>query len=98
MQACRDLLPKSVYNRPKMGFSLPMDAWMRGPLKDFKLEGLNEVERLRILAPGAVKWIRTEFEERKIHWTRLWSLVILGHYLKKNLQPAGTQADLEMAA
>ena len=98
VEACKDLLPEQVYKRRKMGFALPMDAWMRGPLKDFKLEGLNEVERLRILAPGAVKWIRTEFEERKIHWTRLWSLVILGHYLKKNLQPAGTQADLEMAA
>lgn len=98
VEACKDLLPEQVYQRRKMGFALPMDTWMRGPLKDFKLEGLNEVERMRILAPGAVKWIQTEFEERKIHWTRLWSLVILGHYLKKNLQPAETRTDLEIAA
>ena len=98
VEACKDLLPEQVYQRRKMGFALPMDAWMRGPLKVFKLEGLNEVERLRILAPGAVDWIRTEFEAGKIHWTRLWSLVILGHYLKKNSQPAETRTDLEIAA
>ena len=83
VEACRDLLPEQVYDRPKMGFALPMDAWMRGPLGDFKLAGLQVVERLQILAPGAVDWIRLEFENRKIHWTRIWSLVVMGHYLEK---------------
>jgi len=83
VEACRDLLPEQVYRRPKMGFALPMDAWMRGPLKAFKNAGLDEVERLALLAPGAVEWIRGEFEDGKVHWTRLWSLVVLGHYLKK---------------
>jgi asparagine synthase (glutamine-hydrolysing) len=83
VEACRDLLPEQVYQRKKMGFALPMDAWMRGPLKAFKLAGLEEVERLSILAPGAVTWLRSEFEDHKIHWTRIWSLVVLGHYLKK---------------
>ena len=94
VEACRDLLPEQVYNRRKMGFALPMDAWMRGPLKDFKLAGLAEVERRGILAPGAVNWIRSEFEDRKIHWTRIWSLVILGHYLKKNSSPSEAAAEL----
>ena len=97
VEACRDILPEQVYQRKKMGFALPMDTWMRGPLKDFKLEGLAEVERLGILAPGAVNWIRTEFEDRRIHWTRLWSLVILGHYLKKNSQPSEAAMDLRIA-
>ena len=94
VEACRDLLPEQVYHRKKMGFALPMDAWMRGPLREFKLEGLDEVERLKILAPGAVDWIRLEFEDRRIHWTRLWSLVILGHYLKK--QPDLSEAEMEL--
>ena len=83
VEACRDLIPEQVYNRPKMGFALPMDAWMRGPLREFKLAGLREVDALGILAPGTGKWIQNEFENRKIHWTRIWSLVVLGHYLKK---------------
>lgn len=83
VEACRDLLPEQVYRRKKMGFALPMDVWMRGPLKDFKLAGLEEVKRLEILTPGSVNWLRSEFEAHKIHWTRIWSLVVLGHYLKK---------------
>ena len=54
VEACRDLLPEQVYNRPKMGFALPMDAWMRGPLKQFKLDGLAEVDRLGILSHGGL--------------------------------------------
>jgi asparagine synthase (glutamine-hydrolysing) len=98
VEACRDLLPEQVYNRKKMGFALPMNAWMRGPLKEFKMVGLDEVERLGILAPGSVEWIRTEFEDRKIHWTRIWSLVILGHYLKKNPEPSELAAKIRVAA
>ena len=31
VEACRDLLPAAVYERPKRGFSLPMQEWMAGP-------------------------------------------------------------------
>ena len=99
VEACRDLLPEQVYRRKKMGLALPMDAWMRGPLKEFKIEGLDEVKRLGLLAPGAVEWIRAEFEDGKIHWTRIWSLVILGHYLKKpGANPAMKEAGAKRAA
>ncbi len=83
VEACRDLLPERVHNRPKMGFSLPMDPWMRGPLLTFSDAGLDEIDALKLLATGAVGKIRARFERREIHWTRIWSLVILGHYLKK---------------
>jgi asparagine synthase (glutamine-hydrolysing) len=99
VEAFRDLLPEQVYRRKKMGFALPMDAWMRGPLKEFNIEGLDEVKRLGLLAPGAVEWIRAEFEDGKIHWTRIWSLVILGHYLKKaGANPAMKEAGAKRAA
>lgn len=99
VEACRDMLPEQVYNRRKMGFALPMNAWMRGPLKPFKLAGLEEVKSLQILAPGAVEWIRKEFEDGRVHWTRLWSLVVLGHYLKRIGHAAGfAQAEAADAA
>lgn len=83
VESCRDLLPERVYNRPKMGFVLPMDFWIRGPLAGFSQAGLGEVERRALLAPGTVERLRKQFEARQIHWTRFWSLVVLGHYLKK---------------
>ncbi len=83
VEACREMLPEHVYDRPKMGFSLPMDVWMRGALRDFSKAGLEEVERLALLAPGSIQQMQREFDGGEIHWTRLWSLVVLGHYLKK---------------
>ena len=83
VQACRDLLPTSVYNRPKMGFSLPMDAWMRGPLKEFSSDGLGQIEHLGLIPPAAIARLRAQFTEGKMHWTRIWSLAVLGHYLKR---------------
>jgi asparagine synthase (glutamine-hydrolysing) len=73
-------LPREVWDRPRQGFVLPMDDWMRGPLRAFAMEGLEAVKEL--LAPQWVDGVRTRFEERRLHWTRLWQLVVLGHYMR----------------
>ena len=49
IEACRDLLPPSVYQRPKRGFVLPMKTWMRGPLASFVETGLREVVSRELL-------------------------------------------------
>lgn len=82
VEACKDLLLPQTYNRRKMGFELPMDSWIRGPLKKFASEGLELLGERRVLARQDIKKIDNEFSARKIHWTRLWSLVVLGHYLR----------------
>lgn len=33
-KAMKDILPKSIVHRPKRGFSVPLDQWFRGQLKD----------------------------------------------------------------
>jgi len=79
----QDILPKEVYDRPKMGFVLPMDDWMRGELADFVTEGLGFLRLFGVIAEPAISETQWLFQERRIHWTRVWSLVVLGHYLKR---------------
>jgi asparagine synthase (glutamine-hydrolysing) len=82
IEAFADILPRECWDRPKQGFVLPMEDWMRGPLADFCRQGLGAVkERLRA---GFVERAFAQFQARRLHWTRVWQLVVLGHYLEKN--------------
>lgn len=83
VEACRDLLPASVYDRRKAGFVLPMKQWMRGPLAAFTKEGLDETVGRGLLPEVFVNEMRDAFQRERLHWTRLWSLVVLGHYAKR---------------
>ena len=83
VEACRDLLPASVYDRPKAGFVLPMKQWMAGPLAAFVEKGLEETISRQLLSPIFVNEMRAAFERGRLHWSRLWSLVVLGHYAKR---------------
>ena len=83
VEACRDLLPPSVYERPKAGFVLPMKEWMLGPLASFVEEGLNETVSRRLLPQAWVNETQEAFLRGDFHWTRLWSIVVLGHFARR---------------
>lgn len=74
-----DLMPREIYLRPKMGFELPMDSWMRGPLRPMVDEALHNLESHPLFHPPALRTLRQSFEARQLHWTKLWCLVVLGH-------------------
>jgi asparagine synthase (glutamine-hydrolysing) len=84
-QACADLFPSGYLNRSKQGFSLPMAAWMRGPLRELcrlRLEALQEIDMLDS------DWISDQwqaFENGQLHWTRAWTLVVLGQFTHPEL-------------
>jgi asparagine synthase (glutamine-hydrolysing) len=40
--ALRGIVPDAILDRPKTGFGVPYQRWLRGPLRDFLLESLRE--------------------------------------------------------
>ncbi|MBA3831734.1 MAG: asparagine synthase (glutamine-hydrolyzing) [Chthoniobacterales bacterium] len=83
VEACRDLLPPAVYQRPKAGFALPMKNWMAGPLAAFVEEGLSETVLRELLPEKFVAEEQADFRAGRLHWTRLWSMVVLGHFVRQ---------------
>jgi asparagine synthase (glutamine-hydrolysing) len=63
----------------KQPFSLPFDMWMRGPLREVVRDALMSQELpFAIELPLSLRrHLWASFEERRIHWSRVWSICVL---------------------
>lgn len=75
----RRYLPQKILERPKMGFCVPIQAWLKGPLKAWAEDLLSE-QRLRrqgILDVSAVRDLWTGFLQGRRHHDRvLWNVLM----------------------
>jgi asparagine synthase (glutamine-hydrolysing) len=85
LEAAGDLLPPGIADRPKQGFVLPMERWMRDPLRNYVAEGLAHLEESTLLPKVDLKDLRRRFEARLLPWSRLWVFVVLGHWTVRHL-------------
>ena len=82
-----DLLPREIVQRPKRGFTLPFEHWLKDEMR-------NEVESgiLRIgvgpLAPildaHAAHEVWNDFSKGKTSWSRPWALFVLQRWCELN--------------
>lgn len=70
--------PAGWFDRPKQGFSSPVDAWMRGPLREMVAEYLSpeRVRRAGLLDAAAVDraWRRFQSGHREVSAAGIWHL------------------------
>lgn len=81
----KDLLPDEIVNRKKMGFVLPWKHWLKNELKLFCEQNLHELgKRSNINEKYLMSlWDRFLHDDPMITWSRIWHLVVLGHWLNK---------------
>jgi len=79
--------PRNLFDRPKMGFGVPIDSWLKGPLRNWAEDLLNS-SRLRqdgYLRPEPIleKW--REHLSGKTNWAYLiWDVLMFQAWLAKN--------------
>lgn len=86
VEAMGDDFPDQIARRPKMGFTLPFEQWMRGPLKG----EMEDVFYGSWFEPGihesAVKRVWQAFLKGKhgMTWSRPWALFVLAKWCQRN--------------
>ena len=66
----KNLLPKPIWDRPKMGFSFPFKSWM---------ENSSYVKAHMMQANESTRLNYKKFKENKLHWSQLLSLLIINN-------------------
>lgn len=86
LDSFEDLIPEEIWNRPKMGFVLPYEQWMKKELRSFCEENLKRLKELKSLNSREIDHLWKQFlaGKKSISWSRMWSLVVLGSWIKEN--------------
>lgn len=80
-------LPKGYFERPKMGFGVPIGSWLKGPLRGWAEDLLEPslLERQGYLNPKAVRAKWEEHLHDKGNWQyHLWDVLMFQSWIMKN--------------
>jgi asparagine synthase (glutamine-hydrolysing) len=81
-------VPKELIDRPKMGFGIPVNRWLRNELRPLLDEYLNgeRVRREGFLRPeGVSRVVREHLAGRRDHQYRLWALLVFAMWRERYL-------------
>jgi len=79
LDVAKHLLPPGFDTRPKTGFSMPFNSWLKGPLRDVLLDTLCEksVTNRGLLDAQAVAGVRDQFLSGATEWPQPWLLMMI---------------------
>lgn len=82
-------VPKKLIDRPKMGFGVPLADWLRGSLREWAEELINE-DRLKLegyFNPEPIVAMWNEHQSGTKDWhNQLWSVLMFQQWTEQNLK------------
>jgi asparagine synthase (glutamine-hydrolysing) len=100
-QALRDVLPKEILEKKKMGFNPPLPQWINGELKPVigQLLSPRAIARRGIFRPEAVeKLLRDHQEQRRDNGLKIWALLMIEVWQRMYADGQSEEAVLEAVA
>jgi len=82
-------VPKELIERPKMGFGVPIDSWLRGPLRGWAESLLDEslLQREGFLNPAPIRQRWHEHLSGRRNWQyHLWDILMFQSWLEREQQ------------
>jgi len=79
-------LPRGIVNRPKRGFTLPFERWLRGEMRPMVENALLQSNwDPAFLNPRAAREVWIRFLAGETSWSRPWSLFVLQRWCEQHL-------------
>jgi asparagine synthase (glutamine-hydrolysing) len=89
-QVLKKYVPASMFERPKTGFAIPLSDWLRGPLRGWSEDLLNE-DRLRREGYLDPRLVRSRWErvlKGEGNWQfHIWDILMFEAWLEVNSRP-----------
>jgi len=85
-QVLYQYVPKGLVERPEMGFGVPIGAWLRGPLRDWAADLLDEptLKRQGLFRPSIVQQKWSEHLSGSHNWEgTLWNMLMCKAWLAR---------------
>ncbi|MEM7098094.1 MAG: asparagine synthase (glutamine-hydrolyzing) [Pseudomonadota bacterium] len=74
-------VPEALTDRPKAGFGVPMDTWLRGPLREWAEDLLAQEKLDWVFDPGPVRQYWTAHLDGRVdNSARLWDVLMLQNW------------------
>ena len=86
--ALRGALPESIVHRPKRGFTLPFERWMREALRPEVEGALGKIADGPLgsfVSGAAAQAVWSDFLTGRTSWTRPWALFVAQRWCEQNL-------------
>lgn len=99
-ETATSLLPESILKRPKQGFEIPVDAWLRGPLQEMFREtvlGNSSPVSGFVDQNVASRTYESHLRGTGRHGSTLWSLLSLAVWAERYLSPSSDEVSFDRA-